>query len=152
MIVSRAHAVSPARGATTIRDGRTISGSGTPGSPAESLCTDGSGHEETPKALFGPSEARCWPKLGAGALSPETEPSQVKTCSSASISGSSETSTPADGTCEPSAEASEHRTAPASGGSAVSCTATRSVSSIERAMSSRSAPSGGNHRGSTAIT
>ena len=116
------------------------------------MCTDGSGHEETPNALFGPSEARCWPKVGVGALRPETEPSQVKTCSSASISGSSEASTPADGTCAPSAEASEHSTAPASGGSAVSWTATRSVSSIERAIARRSAPSGGNHWGITAIT
>ncbi len=150
--MSRAHAVSPLRGATTIRDGRWISGSGTPGSPELSLWTDGSGHEETPKALFGPSEARCWPKLGAGALSPDTEPSHVKTCSSASSSGSSETSTPALGMCGARLDASEHSTAPASGGSAVSWTATRSVSSIERAMPRRSAPSGGNHWGSTAIT
>ena len=88
----------------------------------------------------------------SGALSPETDPSQVKTWSSASISGSSEASTPADGTWVPSAEASEQSTAPASGGSAVACTATRSVSSMERAIARRRAPSGGNHCGSTAIT
>ena len=70
-----------------------------PRSPADSLWTDGSGQLETPNALLGPSEARCWPKVGAGALRPDTEPSQVKTCSSASSSGSSEASTPADGTC-----------------------------------------------------
>ena len=116
------------------------------------MCTDGSGKLETPNALLGPSEARCWPKVGAGALSPDTDPSQVKTCSSASSSGSSEASTPALGTCGARLDASEHSTAPASGGSAVSCTATRSVSSIERAMARRSAPSGGNHCGSTAIT
>ena len=82
----------------------------------------------------GPSEARCWPKLGAGALSPDTDPSHVKTCSSASSSGSSEASTPADGRCGARLDASEQSTAAASGGSAVSCTATRSVSSIERAI------------------
>ena len=152
MTVSRAHAVSPLRGATTIRDGRPISGSGTPGSPELSLWTDGSGKLETPNALLGPSEARCWPKVGAGALSPETDPSQVKTCSSSSSSGSSEASTPALGTWGARLDASEHSTAAASGGSAVSCTATRSVSSIERAMASRSAPSGGNHCGRIAIT
>ena len=76
----------------------------------------------------------------------------MKTYSSASSSGSSEASTPALGMCGARLDASEHSTAPASGGSAVSCTATRSVSSIERAMPRRSAPSGGNHWGSTAIT
>src|SRR5690349_11036845 len=82
---------------------------------------DGSGQLETPNALLGPSDARCWPKVGAGALSPETEPSQVKTCSSASSSGSSEASTPALGTCGARLDASEQSTAAASGGSAVSC-------------------------------
>src|SRR5204862_50178 len=79
LTVSRAHAVSPLRGATTIREGRVISGSGTPGPPELSLWTDGSGQLETPNALRGPSEARCWPTLGAGVLRPETDASHVNT-------------------------------------------------------------------------
>ena len=78
------------------------------------------GKEETANALPGVSEARCWPKVGAGVERPVTLPSHVKTCSSPSSSGISEASTPVDGAWGAHAEVSEASTVAASGGSAVS--------------------------------
>ena len=94
----------------------------------------------------------CWPMLGEGLERLATLPSQVKTCSSASRSSSSEASSPAEGRCRPQADASEASTVAASGGSAVRCTATRAVSSIERAMSRRICTSSSSHCGVIATT
>ena len=71
------HASSPLRAETTSRDGRVTGGTGTPTSPAFRRCTAGSGNDETPNALPGVSDVTCWPRLGAGRLSPVTLPSQV---------------------------------------------------------------------------
>jgi hypothetical protein len=148
---SRIQATSPSRGATTMREGRSTGGSGTAARLPPSRCTAGSGNELTANALPGVRLARCWPKLGVGVARPVTLPSQVMTCSWASSSGSSEARTPAEGAYGPHPEASEARTVAASGGSAVSCTAIRCESSMERTMWSRSA-AGPDHSGAIAMT
>ena len=96
--VSVSQPASPPRGATTRRDGRSICGSGTDGSPGLSRWTPGSGQEETPNALPGRTSSGAG-RCSARVDSPATLPSHAKTCSSASSSASSEASSPADGRC-----------------------------------------------------
>ncbi|CAA9502797.1 MAG: hypothetical protein AVDCRST_MAG30-2016, partial [uncultured Solirubrobacteraceae bacterium] len=144
--------VSPPWSATTSREARVSDGRGTEGVPAWMRCTEGCGHEETPNAAPGVKEPTCWPNDGCGVVSPLTLPSQVKTCSSASMRGSSETSIPGPGTCGAIAEAKEARTAAASGGRGVRWIDRRSVSSAARTISRRTRAEGSSQSGTMAQT
>ena len=148
----RTQSTSPPRGATTSRCGPASSGSGTVGPSRRRRLTLGSGFEDTPNALPGVSEARCWAKLGAGVDSPVTLPSQVNACSRASSSGSSEASIPVEGMCCAATEASEASAVAASGGRAVPWIASRCVSSIERTIASRPTASRPTQSGAIATT